>query len=49
MEVKPNLGDLSWAKGTYATPFGPISVSAKRVGDEIVTEIDAPKEIEIVQ
>ncbi len=49
MAVKPDLGDLEWAKGTYATPFGPISVSAKRVGDEIVTEIDAPAEIEIVR
>lgn len=49
VEIKPNLGNLSWAKGTYPTPYGIISVECKRSKDgEIHTEWAAPKEIEVV-
>ena len=43
--VKPQLGDLEWAKGTYPTPYGDITVSVTKEG----VEIDAPAEIEIVR
>ena len=46
--IKPNLGHLMWATGTYPTPFGVISVEICRDGDEIITTVDAPKEISIV-
>ena len=47
--IKPNLGDLKWAKGTYPTPFGIISVSHKALSDGTVeTTVDAPKGIDIV-
>lgn len=49
-EVKPDLAWLDWAKGTYPTPNGPISVWAhKDQNGETVVEIDAPLGIEIVR
>ena len=47
--VKPELGKLQWAKGTYPTPYGIIRVEARREGDKIISKIDAPKEICIVK
>ncbi|MBQ3133468.1 MAG: alpha-L-rhamnosidase [Clostridia bacterium] len=49
LAIQPHLGDLEWASGTYPTPYGIVSVSAKKVDGQIVVEVDAPKEIEIVQ
>ena len=47
--IKPNLGNLSWAKGDYPTPFGVVSVSCKKnVDGSIKTEWTAPKGIEII-
>lgn len=49
VEIKPNLGNLNWVKGTYPTPYGIISVECKRLENgEIHTEWTAPKEIEII-
>ena len=48
VKIEPHLGDLEWAKGTYPTPYGEISVSHVRQSDgTIATEVDAPKEVEI--
>ncbi len=50
MAIRPDLGNLSWAKGTYPTPYGIITVSHKKNADgTITTEYSAPKEIEIVK
>lgn len=50
VSVKPNLGDLSWASGTYPTPYGDISVFCKMRSDGTLdVEVDAPKEIEVVR
>lgn len=49
LSIKPNLGNLSWAKGTYPTPYGVVSVEARRENGELITKIEAPKEIEIVR
>lgn len=47
--IKPNLGDLNWAEGTYPTPFGLIKVRhQKNENGKISSKIDAPKEIEII-
>ena len=43
--IKPQLGDLEWARGTYPTPYGDITVSVTRDG----ADIQAPAEIEIVR
>ena len=50
VRVVPHLGNLKWAKGSYPTPYGVITVS-HRVMDsgEIKTEISAPKEITIIR
>ncbi len=43
--VRPQLGNLAWAKGTYPTPYGDITVSVTKDG----VTIDAPAEVEIVR
>lgn len=47
--IAPELGSLSFAKGSYPTPYGIISVEHTRSENgEIKTLVDAPDEIEIV-
>ena len=48
IEIKPNLGNLSFANGTYPTPYGIITVKISRTECGIKTEYTAPKEIEII-
>ena len=49
-EVKPELAYLDWAKGTYPTPKGAISVWAfKDAEGKTVVTVDAPAGIEIVR
>ncbi|HOJ34179.1 MAG TPA: alpha-L-rhamnosidase C-terminal domain-containing protein [Candidatus Hydrogenedentes bacterium] len=46
--IEPHLEDLTWAKGTFPTPYGVVSVHHVRAADgSIETEVDAPKEIEL--
>lgn len=45
--IKPNLCDLEWVKGTYPTPYGIIEIEHKMINGEIVTEVKAPKEVEV--
>lgn len=50
IEIKPQLGSLKWAKGTYPTPLGVISVFAERLPDGTVkTDIAAPDTIKIIK
>lgn len=47
--IKPNLGFLSFAKGSIATPFGKVEISHTRMDDgQIDTRVIAPNEIRIV-
>lgn len=49
LEIKPFLGDLEWAEGSYPTPYGVVKVKhTKLTNGEIKTEIDAPEEIKIL-
>ncbi|HLQ98390.1 MAG TPA: alpha-L-rhamnosidase [Candidatus Dormibacteraeota bacterium] len=49
IEVKPQLGDLKWAEGSYPTPFGEVFVSHKLKKDEsIQSYIQAPKKVNII-
>ena len=49
-EVKPELAYLDWAKGTYPTAKGTLSVWAfKDAAGKTVVQIDAPAGIEIVK
>ena len=44
VRVKPDLGDLDFAEGTYPTPLGPIAISAKKGAQP---DIQAPSGITI--
>jgi len=48
LAIRPNLGDLEWAEGTYPTPYGVVTVSHKKdANGSIETVVTAPQEIEI--
>ncbi len=47
--IKPELGDLEWAKGTYPTARGIITVSAVKTADGIKVEYTAPEGITVIQ
>ncbi len=46
--IKPELGNLSFAKGTYPTPYGIISVECTNDGGTVSVNYSAPEEIEII-
>ena len=47
--IDPDLGDLTFARGTVPTPFGVITVSHTRGEDgRIRTEYTAPAEVEVL-
>ena len=50
IEVKPCLGDLSWAKGTFPTPKGPVEIKVVKdsAGNDI-TEVKAPEGINVIK
>ncbi|MGM9625440.1 MAG: alpha-L-rhamnosidase C-terminal domain-containing protein [Eubacteriales bacterium] len=49
LRIDPQLGDLSYAKGTFPTPYGLVTVSHSRQADGTVrSDVSAPKEIEII-
>ncbi len=49
IRLKPDLGDLDWAKGTFPTPKGVLSVSVYRDGDgEVHVAYEAPKGITVL-
>ena len=49
IKIEPNLGDLQWAKGTFPTPYGVISVEHTKGKDgKIKTTIDAPEKIQVI-
>ncbi len=50
VQIKPNLGDLKFAEGTFPTPFGLITVKHEKMKDgSIKSTIKAPKEIKILR
>ncbi|MCX6236083.1 MAG: alpha-L-rhamnosidase [Bacteroidia bacterium] len=50
LRIEPHLGDLKWAKGTFPTPFGLVTVSHLKNSDgTIKSVIDAPKGVHIIQ
>lgn len=49
VEVNPCLGDLAWAKGTFPTPKGNISVSVtKDASGKTIASVVAPQGIEVI-
>ena len=50
LAVRPHLADLDYARGTYPTPYGTVSVFAsKQSNGTLHLEVDAPEGIEIVR
>lgn len=50
IQIDPHLGDLEWAKGTFPTPLGIVSVEHRKLANgKIETNIDAPKGVNVVQ
>jgi len=48
--VKPSLGDLDWAEGSFPTPLGLIKVRHEKGEDgQIISTITAPDGVEIVR
>lgn len=47
-EIKPNLADLEWARGTYPTVKGIITVSVQKTAEGVKVEFTAPKGISII-
>lgn len=49
IRIEPHLCDLTYAKGTYPTPLGTVSIShVKQADGSVHTEVKAPKGVEIV-
>ena len=50
LRIVPNLCDLDFAKGTFPTPFGVVSVEHKKQADgSVTTQITAPDGITVVR
>lgn len=49
LRVAPNLAGLAYARGTFPTPHGPVTVEHRQKGTEVKSEIDAPAGVEIVR
>lgn len=50
IEVKPHLGDLRFAEGTFPTPLGIVKVKhEKDASGKIKTSVEAPKGIKIIR
>jgi len=47
--VKPELGELTWVKGTYPTPYGIVYVNAWKYQGEVLVSVATPKEVEIIK
>jgi len=48
VRIKANLGDLAWAKGSFPTPYGEITVEHTKAGDKVITKYTAPSQVEVV-
>lgn len=49
IRIRPNLGDLSFAEGTFPTPYGVITVKhVKQADGKVTSEVDAPDEIKVI-
>ena len=49
IKIEPHLSGLSWAKGTYPTPYGNVEIEHKLGADgKVITKFNAPKEVEII-
>lgn len=48
IKINPQLGSLKFAKGTFPTPFGNVSVEHYNFNGKITTTVFAPAEIDVI-
>lgn len=48
VSIKPRLGNLKYARGTYPTPYGNIEICHEVINGKINSIINAPKGIEVI-
>lgn len=49
LEIRPHLGDLTWAKGTFPTPYGTVSITHRKQKDgSVKTDVKAPAGVTVV-
>ena len=49
ISVRPDLGDLTFARGSIATPYGKVTVMAQKdENGKVNVHVDAPKDVEIL-
>lgn len=49
IELEPHLGDLTWVKGTFPTPYGVVKIEHQKQADgTIATSFEAPEEVTVV-
>jgi hypothetical protein len=50
IEIKPHLGDLRFAEGSFPTPYGLLKVKhVKQADGKVLTTVDAPEGIKIIR
>lgn len=49
VSINPKLGHLSFVHGTYPTPYGIITIDARKSGNEVIVKTSAPPEVTIVK
>ena len=50
IRIRPNLGDLSFAEGSFPTPYGVVTVKhIKQADGSIKSEIKAPKKMQVME
>lgn len=49
VRIAPALGDLTWVKGTYPTPFGVMEIEHRKEDGKIISNITPPEGVEVVE
>lgn len=50
IRIKPNLGDLEWAEGTFPTEYGVVQIKHKKMPNgKVKSEITVPKGVKLIK
>lgn len=47
LTITPRLGNLTWCKGKFPTPYGIVEIEHKKVGDRVETKVKAPAQVKV--
>lgn len=49
IKIEPHLGSLTYAEGTFPTPYGVVSIKHTRLANgKVISKISAPKEVKVI-